>query len=329
MTRAVRIPSTETLPDSAGTTRRAQPSQGSTRSSPEWTRGVPVIPGQGELTCLAKQREVELQSVIPMKHPRFLPVLAACVAASSLLISGCATATRPAPAPAMPAGTTVHEDASAAIPKTGPSGEKFMEKHESFLKRGKEGPIGVLFIGDSITEGWRKAPGVWEEHYGRYQPANFGISGDKTQHVIWRIRNGELDGIDPKVVVMMLGTNNTGDNTGAEIAAADTKIIRMIHERLPRAKVLLLAIFPRGPRRAELQNLAEWEKRRDAIDAANARLMKLDNGSTVRYLDIGHVFFGPDGKIPDAIMPDQLHPNEAGYKLWADAMQPLLDEMMR
>ncbi|MEY4938915.1 MAG: hypothetical protein RIQ93_650, partial [Verrucomicrobiota bacterium] len=89
-------------------------------------------------------------------------------------------------------------DASAAIEKVDPSG-RFQKMHASFLARGKSGPIGVLFLGDSITQGWTNAPHIWEHYYGGYQPANFGIGGDQTQHVIWRIQNGELDGIKPKV----------------------------------------------------------------------------------------------------------------------------------
>jgi lysophospholipase L1-like esterase len=226
------------------------------------------------------------------------------------------------------AQTSKPVDASAAIPKTGNT--RFFELHESFLKRGKAGPIGVLFLGDSITEGWTKAPHIWEHYYGAFQPANFGIGGDQTQHVIWRIENGELDGIHPKVVVLMLGTNNTGGNTAEEIAAADRKIVGMIRSRLPETKVLLLAIFPRGPRKDKAGVVTDdGVSRMKIIQAANTELAKLDDGKTVRFLDINKRFLGNDGTIPDVLMPDQLHPNAAGYQLWADAMKPLLTEMMR
>ena len=219
-------------------------------------------------------------------------------------------------------------DASAAIAKTGNA--RFFELHESFLKRGKAGPIGVLFLGDSITEGWTKAPHIWEHYYGAFQPANFGIGGDQTQHVIWRIENGELDGIHPKVLVLMLGTNNTSGNSAEEIAAADRKIVQMIQSRLPETKVLLLAIFPRGPRKnKEGVVIDDGVSRMKMIRAANAELAKLDDGKTVRFLDINKHFLANDGTIPDILMPDQLHPNAAGYQLWADAMKPLLAEMMR
>ena len=247
--------------------------------------------------------------------PRFLSLLT--LTASLTLVRA-----QPPAAPSKP-------DASAAIEKTDKDGT-FRKRHESFLERGKSGPIGLLFLGDSITAGWAKAPDVWKEHYEKYQPANFGIGGDQTQHVIWRIENGELNGIHPKVVVLMLGTNNTGANTADEIAAADRKIVQLIGAKIPETKVLLLAIFPRGPRKnAEGKIVDDGSSRMNIIRAANAQLAKLDDGKNVRYLDIGAKFFDASGKIPDSIMPDQLHPTAAGYKIWADAMQPLLDEMMR
>lgn len=236
-----------------------------------------------------------------------------------------------APAPA------AKVDASAAIVKSanGTPVPAFIKAHEDFLARGKAGPMGVLFIGDSITAGWRNAPHIWEAYYGKYQPANFGIGGDQTQHVIWRIENGELDGVHPKVTVLMLGTNNTGSHTAAEIFAADKKIIEMIRAKIPETKVLVLAIFPRGAGKDKKsgkvtdENIANAAKRMEIINGVNAELAKLDDGKNVRFLDIGHVFVGQDGKIPFALMPDQLHPNAAGYQLWADAMKPLLTEMMK
>lgn len=234
---------------------------------------------------------------------------------------------------AAPAANAPKPDASAAIEKVDPSG-RFRKMHESFLERAKSGPIGVLFLGDSITQGWTKAPHVWEHYFGKWQPANFGIGGDQTQHVIWRIENGELNGINPKAVVLMLGTNNSGAHTAEEIAAADQKIVQMIRTRLPQTKVLVLAVFPRGPRKEKdgsikPETIAEAAKRMAVIEGVNARLAKLDDGANVRFLDINSVFLGQDGKIPFAIMPDQLHPNAAGYQLWAEAMLPTLTALMK
>lgn len=255
----------------------------------------------------------------------------------SLLLTLCVLSSLPfvaaQSAPAATAAARRHPDPSAAIEKHDPSG-RFLKLHESYLARTKEGPIGLLFLGDSITEGWHRAPHIWEHFYGKDQPANFGISGDRTEHVIWRIEHGELDGIHPKVVVLMIGTNNTGDSTADEIAAADKKIVGLIRTKLPDTKVLLLAVFPRGAHKDKdgvvtAQALADAARRMKVINAVNAQLAQLDDGRNVRYLDIGAQFLGQDGRIPFTIMPDQLHPNAAGYELWAEAMQPLLSQMMR
>lgn len=216
-------------------------------------------------------------------------------------------------------------DPSVAMPKKDTG--KFLKMHEQFLARGKSGPIGLLFLGDSITEGWAKAPEVWGR-YAKYDPANFGIGGDRTEHVLWRVENGELDGIKPKVLVLMIGTNNSGINTAAQIAAGDRKLVEEIRQKLPETKVLLLAIFPRGPRKNSDGTMDDGVKRKQVIDAVNADLAKLDDGKNVRFLDIGNAFL-VDGKIPNDVMPDQLHPNAKGYDLWVKAMQPLLDEMMK
>lgn len=227
---------------------------------------------------------------------------------------------KPAPAPLEPADKPFPKmDKNADGTPSANIQPGFKSAHENFLKRGKE-PIGILFLGDSITAGWGKAKPVWDEHYGKYQPANFGIGGDRTQHVLWRIANGELDGIHPKVLVLMIGTNNMGYPT-EEIIKGDLKIVEEIHKKLPETKLLLLGIFPRG---AEPTNPA-----RAKIKTVNAALAKLEDGKTTRYLDIGDKFLDASGNLPKDIMPDALHPNAAGYKIWADATQPLLDEMLK
>jgi len=264
----------------------------------------------------------------------FRPALSALILAALLPL---AFAQTPTAAPAKKI------DASAPIAKSDANGvinANFQKSHESFLARGKAGPIDVLFIGDSITAGWANPTRahIWESFYGKNQPANFGIGGDQTQHVIWRIENGELDGIKPKVTILMLGTNNTSaapsGHTAAEIAAADKKIVERIRAKIPGTKVLLLAIFPRGARKNPQgvitdDAITDAARRTEVINAVNVELAKLDDGKNVRYLDINASFVGQDGKIPFAIMPDQLHPNTAGYQLWADAMKPLLNEMLK
>lgn len=263
------------------------------------------------------------------KLSRFLaPVFAGLV---SLAVAQ-APATAPAPAPMAPAPMAAPVDPSVGAPKAG--NKRFFELHESFLARGKAGPIGVLFLGDSITEGWGEAPHIWEHYFGKYQPANFGIGGDQTQHVIWRIENGELDGITPKVVVLMIGTNNSAAHTGELIADAVKKIIDLTRAKIPGARVLLLAILPRGARRNADGLITEAAsedaaKRVGANDRANTLLAKLDDGVNVRFLNTNALFLGRDGRIPWTIMPDQLHPTAAGYQLWAEAIEQPLAEMMK
>jgi len=251
----------------------------------------------------------------------------------SVLLAGCLAATGfallPARAAEVAQGAAIQrQPADVPAPKMTPDGQiqpRFQMMHEQFLKRGKGGKIGVLFLGDSITEGWAgQGRDVWQERYTKYDPANFGIGGDQTQHVLWRIQNGELDGIGPKVVVLMIGTNNIG-YPAEDILKADTKIVEQIHGKLPDAGLLLLGIFPRGadPKDPKVAPM------REKIQTVNAGLAKLDDGKKTRYLDIGGKFLDAEGNLPADIMPDALHPNAKGYGIWADAIQPLLDELMK
>jgi lysophospholipase L1-like esterase len=202
----------------------------------------------------------------------------------------------------------------------------FSNKHESFLKRDKAGPIGLLFVGDSITDFWGgRGAKVWAKEYGKFDPADFGVSGDRTEHVLWRIANGELDGISPKVVVLMIGTNNI-NSTADKIIAGDSKIVEQIHAKLPDTKLLLLGIFPRGVDPKKSKSVAAI---RDKISTVNAAIARLDDGAKTRYLDIGDKFLTPDDVLTPEVMPDGLHPSARGYQIWADAMRPLLEEMMK
>jgi lysophospholipase L1-like esterase len=199
----------------------------------------------------------------------------------------------------------------------------FLKAHESFLARIKEGPVGVLFLGDSITAGWHtRGADVWKERFQneKYQPANFGISGDRTQFVLWRIANGELDGIHPKALVLMIGTNN-GEKPAEDIARGVTAIVSAIRAKLPDTKILLFGIFPRGEKADD--------PIRPKLKAVNAILAKLDDAHHVFYLDIGNKFLQPDGSISQSIFVDFTHPSAEGYKIWADAMQPKLDELLK
>ena len=200
---------------------------------------------------------------------------------------------------------------------------KNRERHEKFLEQAKQGNIDLLFLGDSITDYWPKRGSDSWNKFAAYHPADFGISGDRTEHVLWRITNGELEGINPKVTVIMIGTNNIGkfpDEKPEWTAAGVKKIVDTVHQRLPNTKVLLLAVFPRGKRSSPY---------REKIAQINQILATLDDGKRTRFLDIGKSFLDPNGEIPIDIMPDKLHPTAKGYDVWYDAMHPLLEEMMR
>jgi len=208
--------------------------------------------------------------------------------------------------------------------------DRFGPMHESFLERAKAGPVGLLFLGDSITAGWtKKAPDIWEKYFGAHQPANFGIGSDNTMGVLWRIEHGELDHIKPKVLVLLLGTNNTNMHTAPQISAGLGAVVRRIRAKLPETRILLLAILPRGPRPDPGDVPDDSGRRMEIIHAVNADLAKLADGRHVRFLDVGSLFLDANGRIRDDLMPDRLHPNPAGYEVWAAAMKPVLDEMMR
>lgn len=206
---------------------------------------------------------------------------------------------------------------------------KDVKRHEKFLEIAKRGNVDVLFLGDSITDAWGgeghgRGPGskIFAAEFEPLKTANFGIGGDRTQHVLWRLQNGELDGIKPKVVMLMIGTNNSNrqDNTAEEIADGITAIVKEIHKQSPTTKVLLLGVFPRDPKPTP---------RRDKLKEVNRIVAKLDDGGkTVKFLDIGNKFLKEDGELPRDIMPDSLHLSEKGYQIWADAVKGPIMELM-
>jgi lysophospholipase L1-like esterase len=213
--------------------------------------------------------------------------------------------------------------------KLGPDGKVnpgFAAAHERFAKIAQEGKAQLVFLGDSITAGWGSKKEIWDKAFGAYVPANFGIGGDRTQHVLWRIQNGELDGIKPKTCVLMIGTNNSSTDPAEGIVKGITAIVETIRAKQPQAKILLLAVFPRGekpttPAKANLD--------RDKLKQVNDTIAKLDDGKNIHFLDIGSKFLQPDGSITKEIMPDFLHLSAAGYQIWADAIGPKLAELMK
>lgn len=191
--------------------------------------------------------------------------------------------------------------------------------HQSFVAKAKEGKAEVIFFGDSITEQWRNNA-IWQKNYAPLNAANFGIGGDLTQNVLWRILNGETENAKPKVVILLIGTNNTGANTAVEIAAGVKANVDALRKKLPTSKILVLGILPRGP--------DAKTPLRDKIAAVNAATKKLDDGKMVRYLDIGPKLLDKNGKLNPDVSPDALHLSEKGYQIWSTAMAPLLAKML-
>ncbi|MCZ6795575.1 MAG: platelet-activating factor acetylhydrolase IB subunit [Planctomycetota bacterium] len=197
-----------------------------------------------------------------------------------------------------------------------------MRRHESFNERVRQGGVDVVFVGDSITQGWEGAGrDVWSKYYGARRAVNLGIGGDRTQHVLWRLDHGNVDGISPKVAVVMIGTNNSGGdrNPASEMVDGVTAVVETLRARLPETRILLLGIFPRGER---------FNDQRGKILQVNQTISKLDDGEFVHYLDIGHRFLEKDGSLDRKIMPDFLHLSPHGYEIWASSIEETLARLL-
>ncbi len=185
----------------------------------------------------------------------------------------------------------------------------------------KQGHVDLLFIGDSITHSWENGgKQVWDKYYAKRNAVNLGFGGDRVEHVLWRLEHGNLDGIAPKLAVLMIGTNNAASPPG-KIAQGIELDVAKIREKLPRTKILVLAIFPRGKN--------GQDRLRQSTQKTNELISKAWAGDDmVTYLDIGRKFLEPDGTLSKDIMPDYLHPNAKGYEIWAEAIEPTVKKLM-
>jgi lysophospholipase L1-like esterase len=200
--------------------------------------------------------------------------------------------------------------------------EFWQRRHKALAERAQKGDVDLLFLGDSITQGWEgMGREVWQQHFAPQHAANFGIGGDGVPQVLWRITDGrELVGIKPKVIVVLIGTNNTSSPT-EQIVEGVAAIVRTLRERLPETRILLLGLLPRGTKRDDAI--------REQIRRINMALAKLDDGSAVRYADIGPSFLDAKGGLPREVMYDGVHPTAKGYALWAEAIKAPLKELMK
>jgi lysophospholipase L1-like esterase len=193
--------------------------------------------------------------------------------------------------------------------------EEWMSRHNRFSALAKAGGVHVLFIGDSITEGWSgEGADAWAKHFAPLGAANFGIGGDRTQQILWRLQNGTLDGIEPEVVVLLIGVNNlwSMSHSAEEVAAGVFAVVAEIQQRLPNAKILLQGILPTGE--------AADHPLRAIIRDINSALEAKEFLGNARYVDFGSLFLEPDGTILATTMPDFCHLSGAAYAKWGEAL---------
>lgn len=197
--------------------------------------------------------------------------------------------------------------------------KRFQQNLEKVAQGGHE----LVFIGDSITQGWEGAgKAVWQEFYADRKALNLGYSGDRTEHVLWRLLNGELQGVDPKAYVVMIGTNNTGHGmVAAEETATGIKLtVELLQDRSPEAEILLLSVFPRGEQPEHKMRLRNNE--------INKLIQHYAEDEQVHWLDLTDAFLNEDRILTKEVMPDALHPKQTGYRIWAEAMEPTLRELL-
>ena len=255
-----------------------------------------------------------------MPKQRSLMLVLTAAVAILLAATGCSTLVeQKSPLP------RVETTAPALVPVSRASEDWWMDRHAQCKAAAEKGGIDVLFIGDSITQAWEEdGADIWKNEIAPLRAANLGFSGDRTQHILWRLDNGELpQALHPKAAVIMIGTNNTGHNMEKPeaIAAGIGAIVDRLHKHNPKTRILLLAIFPRGAK--------PDDKMRRNNDAVNALLAKLEGYKRVHYLDIGPKFLQAGGTLPQEIMPDLLHLSPKGYQIWADNVVPEIKKSLR
>ena len=222
---------------------------------------------------------------------------------------------------------------SAVTPADRAHIEWWIPRHEQVLERIGRGDVDLIMVGDSITHRWENnGKAIWDQYYAPRNAVNMGFSGDRTQHVLWRFDHGEISGINPKLAVLMIGTNNSNDDTAEEIADGIKSICAEMQAKLPKTKILILAIFPRASGNSEQRKLIEpgatfndqWAKN----DKASRLASEIADNKMIYYLEINKDFLNKDGVLTREVMPDLLHLSEYGYEIWAEAIEPTVQELM-
>lgn len=259
--------------------------------------------------------------------------------AALLLLLSTALLVAQAPAGQAPAGAGPRGGPPLGAGQRGPAppadvafhNERNDMRHQTFVDIAKKGNIDLLFVGDSITDWfyWPRGNGeatggkVWAANFAPLKAADFAIAGDTTQGVLWRMQNGELEGFKAKLIVLMLGTNNTAANPVQQIINGDKMIVEEFKKQQPQAKILVLGVFPRNNARSADQTAVM----NAIIKAVNTGLAQFADEKQVFYMDIGDKFM-VNGAVPTDIMADGLHPTAKGYQIWADATLPTIKKLM-
>ena len=194
----------------------------------------------------------------------------------------------------------------------------------------RNNPVDMIFIGDSITHYFGGPPkakyvrggDIWEKYYSKRNAVNMGLGWDRTQHILWRLDHGELDGISPKVAVVMAGINNILSNDGSvdNIAEGIKRILECVRQKLPNTKILLVGILPFSKN--------QKDKKRDKIQAVNMRIATFADKKHIYFIDVGHLFLNPKGSASKKLLGDYVHPNSEGYAVYAKAIEPIVSKLM-
>ncbi|HTL11030.1 MAG TPA: GDSL-type esterase/lipase family protein [Bdellovibrionota bacterium] len=208
--------------------------------------------------------------------------------------------------------------ASADVIQPEPRDEAWVQRHQAFLQ---EGPAPLLFLGDSITDSWRwDGKAVWDRDIAPLGARNFGIGGDRVENLWWRVQAGEVESASPRVIVLLIGTNNLPVNSVEEIAQGHQALLSEIRVRAPQAKILVLKVFPR---------VDAWSGEfRDKIAPLNAALEAEATDPAVTLMDIGEFFEDTEGGVSPQIMFDGLHLTGQGYELWSGAILPTVKQLL-
>lgn len=209
--------------------------------------------------------------------------------------------------------------------------DSWKQQHESIVKRSQKGGVDVAFVGDSMTHRWQlEGKEVWDESFAAWKPMNLGIGGDRTQNLLWRITTGkELVGIEPKVFVLLIGTNNLASHKPDEIATGVKVIVAELQKQKPQARILVLGLLPRsGTPVADREEIASSDHLQPLIETINASLNTMRD-ENVRFLNFGKLYLNRDGGLPKSLMPDYLHLSTAGYRILAKALAQPVDDMLK